>query len=271
MGFQTSLPILKMAFLLGVTGTLLSCGGNLFEAASGKTSHDAVIESVRKLTNALAFDEAIAIIEANPNLTTTREDKLLFAAAYAGSCGLTFAGVFESLSSASGSPMEFAKDAFTTVEVSPDQCYEAQLWIERIGISSLRLANENIAMFLIGLAKVGTYLRNRADADMDGVLDAGYDSCSSASLPADEVRHVLTGFGLMIENVNSLGSSVSAGFSTALTDLSTACGVLGIPCTETDINEVLAADVTNFRDAIKSDSTTSLGIESCAISPLCCP
>lgn len=270
MGSKAIVSFLKMTGVLAVTGTLLSCGGNVFEAASSKTSRNAIIEQVRQLTNELRYDEAITIIEDNPTLVPNRDDKLLFASAYAGSCGLTFASIFNSLATASGSPMEFAKDAFTTTPVMPDDCYESQLWIESIGDYSARTTNENIAMFLIGLAKVGTYLRNRADTDRDGVLDAGYDSCDNIDLPIAEVKQIVSGFGLMIENIDALGTSISGGFSTDIGAVGAVCGILGLDCTETNPTLITDGDANDFRDAIKSDSASDLGIESCAIDPTCC-
>jgi hypothetical protein len=241
---------------------------------SSKTTHDAIVEDVRKLTDNLDFDDAVALIAANPNLSTSSEEKLLFASAYAGKCGLTFAGIFDSLSSASGSPMEFAKDAFTHIAVSPDDCYTAQQWIAKIGTVANRTTDQNMAMFLIGLGKVGTYLRNRADANMDGVLDAGYDSCSSAKLPGTDVKQVISGFALMIENINALGSSLSGGMAGAISSMTAACTALGLAsCTNTDPTTISDSDADSFRDAIKSDKTTLLGIESCVTVPMtsCCP
>jgi hypothetical protein len=254
-----------------VTGTLLSCGGNIFQAMSSKSSHDALIEEVRNLTNEQRFSEAKELIEAYPTLVTTRDDKFLFATAYAGSCGLTFAGVFTSLASASGSPMEFSKNAFTSIDVIPDDCYEAQLWIESIGAAGVRSTNENIAMFLIGLAKVGTYLRNRADIDKDGTVDGTFDSCSNVSLPRADVKQVITGFGLMIENIAAIGSNISGGLSGDITSVGAACTLLGLTCTVTDPTGISDGDADSFRDAIKSDKTTDLGIESCSINSTCCP
>lgn len=272
MGAQAFIPLLKSALLICVTGTLLmSCGGNLYQAMSGKTSHDAIVEEVKNLTNDQRYSEAIALIEANPNMVTDREDKFLFAAAYAGGCGLTFASIFESLATASGSPMEFAKDAFTTTPVVPAYCYSAQQWIEAIGAAGVRTTNENIAMFLIGLAKVGTYLRSRADADMDGVLDVGYDSCSNTSLPRADVKQVITGFGLMIENIAALGTNLSGGMSGDITSIGAACTGLGLSCNVTDPAGISDGDADDFRHAIKSDSTANFGIESCATLPVCCP
>lgn len=272
MGTKAFFSILKLAVGFCLTSLILSCGGNLFEAASSKTSNNAIIEDIRNLTNELKFADAVLLIEQNPTLTTSREDKLLFASAYAGSCGLTFATIFESLSSATGSPMEFSKNAFTTRNIIPGDCYEAQLWIEAIGINSARTTNENIAMFLIGVAKVGTYLRNRADVDKNGILDVGYDSCSAVSLPTDEVKQIITGFGLMIENAASIGTNISAGFSGDIASVNAACTALGMSCTQTNPTLVPNADATSFRDAIKSDKVVDLGIESCTpLLPSCCP
>jgi hypothetical protein len=238
---------------------------------SGKTSHNAIIESVRKYTNDQNYTAAIEIIEANPTMVTTREDKFLFASAYAGGCGLTFAGLFDSLATASGSPMEFSKNAFTSIDVVPAYCYEAQLWIEAIGASASRTTNENMAMFMIGIAKVGTYLRNRADADKDGVLDVGYDSCDNTKLPRDDIKQVITGFGLMIENLAAIGTNISGGLSSDISTVSAACTLLGLTCSATDPSAISDADADEFRDAVKSDKTSDFGIESCAINVTCCP
>ncbi len=272
MGSQAFFSILKLIITICLASLMLSCGGNLYEATSSKTSREAIIEDISSLTNSLKFSEAILLIEQNPTLIPTREDKLLFASAYAGSCGLTFATIFESLATATGSPMEFAKNAFTTRDIIPGNCFKAQQWIETIGVNSVRNTNENIAMFLIGLAKIGTYLRNRADTDKNGLLDAGYNSCSAVSLPTDEVKQIITGFGLMIQNATSIGTNISPGLSASITNVSAACTALGLSCSQTDPTLVPDADAASFRDAIKSDKVLDLGIESCTpASPACCP
>ncbi len=272
MGSQAFFSILRIIMTTCLGFLMLSCGGNLYEASSSKTSREAIIEDISTLTNSLKFAEAILLIEQNPTLIPTREDKLLFASAYAGSCGLTFATIFESLATATGSPMEFAKNAFTTRNIIPSNCFKAQQWIEAIGINSFRNTNENIAMFLIGLAKIGTYLRNRADTDKNGVLDAGYDSCSATSLPTAEIKQIITGFGLMIQNAAAIGTNISPGLSASITNVNAACTALGLSCTQTDPALVPDADATSFRDAIKSDKVLDLGIESCTpAASTCCP
>ena len=277
MGRQVLLQILKCALLLSVTGTLLSCGGNVYEAMSDKTTHEAIVEDVKKLTNAQKFSEAVGIIEANPSLIPSRDEKMTFASAYAGDCGLTFAGVFDSLASASGSPMQFAMSAFKTTLINPSQCYKAQLILESIGAAGLRTTNENIALFLIGFAKVGAYLRNRADSDPithlgDGTLDAGYDSCLDTKLPKAEVKQVMSGFGLMIENIAAIGAYLSGGMAGNITSIGAACTALGMTCNATDPTAISDGDATTFRNAIKSDNVSGLGIESCPMAslPTCC-
>ena len=250
-----------------------SCGGNFFEGMSGKTSHAAVIEEVRNLVNDLEFSEAVDVIEANTDLVITdRGDMMLFASAYAGDCGLTFAEIFDSLATATGSPMNFMMSAFTTKAVVPDHCYQAQLWIERIGAAGVRTTNENIAMFLIGMAKIGTYLRNRADADRDGTVDGTFDSCDNTDLPRDEVKQVVSGFGLLIENVAALGTNISGSLSGSVTSINAVCVGLGLTCNVTDPTAISDGDADSFRDAIKSSSTTMIGIETCdPLTTLCCP
>lgn len=289
MGSQNRLPILRGVtqrtgnlvalkwVLVFLTILISSCGGNLFESMSNKDSHDAVIQDVQKLVNELRFSDAVELIEANSDLTVTdRRELMLFASAYAGSCGLTFAEVFDSLETAGGSPMFFIMNAFRNRIVNPARCFTAQQWLQRIGTVANRTSTENIAMFLIGFAKVGTYLRNRADTSAsgvgDGVVDPTFDSCDNADLPRDEVKQIITGFGLMIENIAALGSNLSAGMTADINNLNAACTLLGLNCTTTNPAAVTDADADEFRDAIKSDSATQIGIENCdPASPLCCP
>lgn len=275
MGIQSCVSFLssfsKRTLLILSLMSLTSCGGNLFEAMSGKTSREAVMEEIRKLTDAQQFSDAIALIEANPDIAPTREEKFLFASSYAGACGLTFASLFTSLATASGSPMEFAKNAFLTRAVVPANCYEAQQIIESIGAAGVRSSSENVAMFMIGLAKVGTYLKNRADNDGNGVLDVGYDSCDNTDLPRADIKQIITGFGLMIENIAALGTNLSGGMSSSISSLATACATLGISCNVTNPSGISDGDADSFRDAIKSDRTSDFGIETCPISPACCP
>jgi len=275
MGCKSYLSFLISGLLIVIN---LSCGGNLYEPMSNKTSHAAIIEEIKNLVNDLRFTEAITLIEGSTNLVITdRNEKMLMASAYAGACGLTFAEVFESLSTAAGSPMYFAMSAFTSKVVDPPKCYTAQLWIERIGAAGVRSTSENIAMFLIGFAKVGTYLRYRADTDAttgigDGVVDAGYDSCDNTDMPRNEIKQVLTGIGLMIENIAALGTNLSGDMSGEITDIETSCASVGLTCEITDPTAISDADADFFRDAIKSDRTNEVGIENC--DPLdisCCP
>lgn len=254
-----------------------SCGGNFFESMSGQTSHDAFVQDIRNLVNDLKFDEAIAMIEnASSFQAANRDEMLLIASAYAGSCGVTFADVFESLATATGSPMYFMMSSFTTKVLQPSRCHTAQQWIEQIGNSASRTTTENVAMFLVGFGKVGTYLRNRADTNAsgigDGTVDVGYDSCSNASLPIDEVKQVMTGFGLMIDNISALGTNVSGDLSSNIGVIDTACTTFGFSCSETDPTAIADGDADLFRNAVKSHSTTQVGIETCdPLSPLCCP
>lgn len=253
-----------------------SCGGNMFEGMSGKTSHDAIVEEVKNLVNDQQFAEAVALIEGSSGFVVTdRGEKLLMASAYAGACGLTFADVFDSLSTASGSPMKFMMSAFTNRVLDPTKCFAAQQWIERIGNAGTRTVNENIAMFLVGFAKVGAFLRYRADTSAtgigDGTVDATFDSCDNTKLPRSDVKQVVTGFGLMIENVAALGTMISGSLSGNITSIGALCTGLGLSCNVTNPSGISDADADDFRDAIKSDDTTQIGIEDCdPLDMTCC-
>lgn len=278
MGTKSRFSILKSFGLAGIyTFLLVSCGGNFYETMSSKTSHQAMIEDIRALVNGLRFDEAIELIESSTSLEVeNRDEKILMASAYAGACGITFADIFESLETASGSPMMFMMSAFTDKIVQPSHCSTAQGWIEAIGDSANRTTSENVGMFLVGFGKVGTNLRNRADTSAsgtgDGTIDAGYDSCDDTKLPLNEVKEIITGFGLMMDNIAAMGSSVSSDMSGSLDDVNMICGALGMNCNATDPADIPDNEADLFRNAIKSDSTSQLGIEDCdPLTPFCCP
>lgn len=276
MGIGKRMPVFAKTTLMALSLTIVSCGGNLWEAMSNKTSDAALVEDIRYLVNKQRFTEAIELIEDNPELVpANRTEKMLFASAYAGGCGLTFAEVFESLETASGSPMKFMMSAFTNKIIDPAKCHTAQQYLESIGAVGVRSVTENIALFLVGFGKVGTYLRNRADTSVagigDGTVDATFDSCDNTDLPRADIKQVITGFGLMIENISALGSNVSPTLSTDIANLTLACTGLGMDCTETDPTAIPDADADEFRDAIKSHDTNQIGIETCdPLTPMCC-
>lgn len=224
------------------------CGGNLFELTAKKDTSEAIYQDARQSLNNMDYDTAITKIlelqekdasfyarceKVNGIKICPRED---LAGAYASRCGLNFVTFVSSLTSSTGSPFLFFMQKFKTVAVSPADCYKAQQVIETFGASSTnRSSEQNLFMAVLGMAKIGTYLRDAADVNQDGHADASYSSCDPGKISNDYLRHVMSGMGLVIDNVAAV-SAVLSGSSSALTDLDTIKTQCGAPCIITDPN-----------------------------------
>ncbi len=224
------------------------CGGNLFELTAKKDTSEAIYQDARQALNNLDYDTAITKIVALQTKDTSfylrcskvngvkicpRED---LAGAYASRCGLNFVTFVSSLTSSSGSPFLFFMQKFQNVVVSPADCYEAQKVIETFGaLSTSRSAEQNLFMAVLGMAKMGTYLRDAADTNQDGAADASYSSCNSSSISDDYLKQIMSGMGLVIDNVAAV-SAVLSGSSSALTDLDAIKTACGASCVITDPN-----------------------------------
>lgn len=270
MGHQARIPILNFlvrALVLFSFLTTTSCGGNIFEEASSKSSDDIVLQEIQKAVNEQRFDDAIALIIDNADLALeSRENKMLFASAYAGKCGATFANLAESIETATGTPILIALTSFSTTTTSSTNCETAQEYLESIGAYADRTTSENIALFLIGFSKLGTFLKEVADDTAPyGTVDGDFDGCPGGNLPDENVKQMMSGTALMIENYSALGDSLSSGLQGDIDDIETACGAA---CTETDASAINNATlIEGYRDLIESNE---YGIGNCAL-VACCP
>ena len=258
---------------------LTACGANIFSASASKTSDESLYEDALKLIDDADFDGAIAKIllmtTANQN---TEEVQRSLAGAYAGKCGLIFLDMMEGLSSGTGTPFNIFMSGFTSITVTPASCYTSQTTLEtKFGATAAARDNSDVNMFMavLGMAKIGTYLREKADADQDGVVDAAFNACNAGSISDAEVKQVGTGLGMVIDNFTAVAAAVSGGSGAldAIANLQAACALMpSNPCTITDPNSASwdATRIKAIRSIIKS---TSYGIQSCADAGIvtCCP
>lgn len=239
---------LKKTIYLFLPVFILGCGGNLFQLTAKKDTSEAIYQDARSALNSLDYDTAISKIielqtkDSNYYLRCEKVDGVKIcpredlAGAYASKCGLNFVNFVSSLTSSSGSPFLFFMQKFQNIAVSPSNCYEAQKVIETFGDSSTdRTSEQNLFMAILGMAKMGTYLRDVADVDQDGSTDATFDSCDSAKISEEYLRHVVSGMGLVIDNLAAV-SAVLSGNSSALSDLDTIKDTCGSACSITDPN-----------------------------------
>lgn len=269
----------KILVVIMAIFSLSSCGGtNLFQAASGKNSDEALLISAQQKINSGDYDDALEYLD---QITSGfRQDPAVIQAivgANLGKCGgLTFLELFENMgTAAAGSPMMMFMNMFQLQTVSPVHCYNAQIALEsKYGTnSSARTTDINLYMAVLGIAKMGTYLRNIADADQDGATDATFtDACtnSNANITDSEVRQVGSGFGMLLDNLSSL--IAATGGTSTLTDLDnikTACGASCI-ITDPSAGSWNAASINTIRDILDHQDT---GISTCADPTFvtCCP
>jgi len=270
MGYQTRISILTFlnrAFLILLCLTTTSCGGNLFEEASGKSSEDSILEEIQKAVNEQRFDDAILLITENPDLIPeTRENKMLYASAYAGKCGVTFTHLAESIKTATDTPILAAMTSFSSTTTSSTNCVAAQEYLESIGVYADRTVTENFALFLIGFSKLGIYLKEVADDTAPyGTVDADFDGCTGGNLPDENVKQMMSGTALMIENYDAIEDYLSSDLQGDLTTIAVTCGAA---CTETDADAIVNATyVETYRSLIESNE---YGVGSCAL-VTCCP
>lgn len=265
-------------FVLCLLPMITSCGGNLYNDISTKDSAAALLEDAKNLLDSQDYSTAITKLLEMKNshsqeyLICNTEDGVrncpreVLAGAYAGRCGFNFLTFVGSLGNSSGAVFKFLMNSFTDATVSPDDCYEAQKVIETIGTGTQLTSDQQIFMALLGMAKMGIYLRNDADTNQDGATDGTFDSCDSSKLSDAHVKQVITGLGLFLTYSAALSTGGSA--TSDLTDLS---GICGAACSITDpSSSSLDSTVTDsFRDIIKS---LQYGIESCdPLLPTCCP
>ena len=268
---------------------LISCS-NIFEKAASKTTDEAILEDATKALDSLNFDSAISKFSELSTEYKTRQDVIeQWAWALAGKCGMDFITFFTNLGQAtlSGSTIfRYFMSAFDQVVIDPASCKLAEEKMNEISPSpSSRNANQNLFMMILGMVKIGTYLRYEADRDStsslgDGSMDAGFDACtvSATDLPANppvigqfsdnDIKQIVTGLGQVIMNFTAVGASVLGTDATAaLSGLTTTCAALPTnPCNITDPANVDATTVTLMRQLLHTAPTNpalALGIGGC--------
>lgn len=273
---------MKILSFIMISILILTGCSNIFEPASNKESEEAVYEDALKAIDAQDYVLAISKLESLPASYQSRTDfKETLAGAYAGKCGLNFINYFATLGSAdlsSSSFYKFLMNGFTQTAVDPDFCRKSQLKIEEISDDPLqRTESQNLFMAILGMVKVGTYLR--ADADRDGTGNLGNgnadipplnicdatetDSTADGWFSDDEIDEVVTATGLIVTNAASLSGIASTDLTTALVQLNAACGGA---CSKTDKATVNATDRGRMRDLLRtspSHPTVPMGIGNC--------
>ncbi len=276
-----------MTFLLAASLAMTGCS-NIFEDASNKNSDEALLEDARKSINDQDYDTALAKFDAMSADFKTGTDIIeMWAGAYAGKCGLDFISYFGSLGTTTmgtNTIFKFLMSAWSQKVISPSHCTLAQQKLEEISANAAERTNsQNLFMAILGMVKIGVYLREYADKDGtgnlgDGTPDAAVNVCTnnSSNLPDAALDEVITGMGLLTNNLAYLTAALAAGdITTALDTLNTACGLSPGTCGKTDPSTITNGDRDSFRDLLstsQTNATAPVGIGSCTdagVTPCC--
>lgn len=282
--------------LVVVAVTMINCS-NIFEPMSPKDTNDAYYETASKALDDSDFDLAIANFSklTSGYLDTKAEIRQRYAGALAGKCGLVFSTFYNSISTTDFGTTPIFKafmNQFTQKTVYPSYCTQAEAQIKAIWATRTATAGQQLFMAILSMAKIGAYLRNKADHDStgdlgDGTTDGTFDGCAATDdedhLTDDEMKEVITGFSLMLLNITAF--SASLGLGSTIDDLNAACGAIpDSPCAVTEAANVTAPMIDSMRDLLQTNEnyTTAngaavevpYGIGACLPAtalPLCCP
>ncbi|MEZ0391754.1 MAG: hypothetical protein ACAH59_06035 [Pseudobdellovibrionaceae bacterium] len=268
----------------------LGCS-NVFEGMADTTSDEALLEDARKFMNDQEWGSAIEKFEALSDSKQQEEAVIQdWATAYAGRCGLEFIDYFVNLGSAdlsSSTIFNYLMNAWTGESVNPSDCALAQAKMEEISIDPAeRTSEQNLFMAILGMVKVGVYLRSNLDingSDNAGDGTAELSACTDTNSPGvdplddSELNQLITGVGLISSNLDYLTEVLESGDITdSLTEFRDTCDSIGAPCELTDASAVTDANRDAFRDLLNTGSanpSAGVGVGSCvnAAVNLCCP
>lgn len=291
MKFRKALVISLLALSIPFTGC-----SNIFSGLAKTDTDEALFEDAQKLINDKDWANALAKFEAmSPVYQAKTEVVEAWAATYAGKCGLDFISYFTDLGSATltGSTiLRYLSSVWAGDVVSAPDCTLAQLKMEEISSNPAnRTAEQNLFLAILGMVKMGVYLRIYIDKDGagglgDGTPDAGVNVCTDdvSNLPNAGLDEFITGFGLLTSNLAYLTEVLSAGtIEDALNQVNSVCSDPNVPagtCGKTDPSTISDSDRSLFRDLLKTapgHPSVPLGVGDCVTDDpttgflVCCP
>lgn len=272
----------KILFSLLIASTLLvqACTKNVLDSIADKNSDRALFEDARKAVDSADYATAISkITEMSEGGRDDIDVKRLLASAYAGNCGFEFIPFFQDIQDADLTNANFfavSMAAFVGKAVNPTDCaLSLNTFADAYPVLADRPSDISLMMTLLGLAKMGTFIRYKADIDGsdttgDGTVDASFNACTDFT--NDDVAEITSGLGTFLINFVSSAASFG-GSATDISAFQTACDTLTSgACSKTEASDVSNSDITAMRTILRSNA---LGIGGCnepnaAAIPLCC-
>lgn len=218
----------------------VSCS-NIFLPVADTTTDAALYEDGLKALNNQDYSTAIEKLTAlkTPEYTESAVVKMNLAGAYAGRCGFNFINYIGQMSSpdtGGSSVFQFLMNQWTTASTARADCKSAEEVVKSITPTYVgRSADQSLFLTLLGLAKMGIYLRELVDTDQDGTADnPPFDVtvptdgfCLTNNISDENIAEIGTGLALFIANLTNVGASFSTSLDT--TTITAACTAVGTP------------------------------------------
>lgn len=262
---------LRLFFVFAIGVTSSSC----YNALSGTTSTNtdaALYEDGVKALNSLSYDTAIAKFESlSSSYLAQTSVKMNYAGALAGKCGFNFINYFTKLgTAASGSTFLYFMNQWQTTSTTANAmyystkrqyCVQAETVVKSINSSSVgRDTSQSLFLFLLGLAKIGIYLKETADPNGTGtgqwsVATATDGACSETNLPKTAVKEIAAGLGMAFLNLTNI-ATILASSSIDTSAISSACtSIVPNPCSFENSSDVTDAMVIAMRTILNFSAT----------------
>ncbi|XGC80216.1 hypothetical protein ACES2L_12870 [Bdellovibrio bacteriovorus] len=288
----------KRIFIIFLSAVLTtSCGDpNLLTEFSQTDSDEALWVDAKKHIDDLEWEAAIDIIEnqMSAGFKARTEVKEGLAGAYVGKCGLTFLEIVTGMTDAPSSNLfEYFMGIFKDMELDPDSCETAIEIIQSLGTVSQRTQDQNLFLAILGIARLGVTLSYKLDqVDHDGQIDADSNVCTNNDalspwplapvairqvmpretlnahyLTDDDMRKVVSGFGLILENLAALTAAIGndSDTITALDSFKEDCeDMSGDTCDITNPDDV-DSDLMKYAFRVFMD-TSDVGFGTCSLS-----
>lgn len=249
-------------WLIILMGLTLSCEKkNIFDDFASSNSDEALYLEARKHLDEFEFDDTIAIIENRLSVAYRAQKKVrsTLMYAYGGKCGISFLQIVNRMQNTTETKLfPLAMDLFQQTQVDSVHCETAAEILAGLGAASVRTTNENLFGAILGLAQVGTTLKEGLDTDDDGQVDAGADVCQASGALSDaRINRVSAGIGLIFENISAITAQIdNSGMVGGLQDAQQIC--------ETPFFPGIASSPQTYDPGIPfnnwSDFGTSLGL-----------
>lgn len=231
---------MKYRNLLNILISLLlttSCGKpNVLTEYSSTNSDEALYLDAKNKMDAFDWNGAISILttQLSAGYQARNDVKTTLMHAYGGKCGISFFDLIKSLKSVTSTKMfEFALQLYANKIVDVAACDNAITVLKSIGATAVsRTTSQNSFAAILGLTRMAATLHSKLDTDFaglgDGIVDAGSDPCAISAaagrLSDAEVNKVVSGVGLIFENLSALTGQLGAGTAgTAFGSAKTLC------------------------------------------------